>query len=110
MQLKPRDKHFVMNRFCMSLIEIDLVKHETNKIDDPHSPAAHPCAQKAILSLEDMSFKCLFYAEVVTTPIALLIMGCLVRHWRLLILPLFSVTWQSGSERRSIPLQHPPET
>ena len=45
---------------------------------------------------EDMSFKCLFFAEVITTPIALLIMGCIVRHWRLLILPLFTATWIGG--------------
>lgn len=50
----------------------------------------------AVVNPQDMSFKCLFYAEVVTTPIALLIMGCLVRHWRLLILPLFSVVLSFG--------------
>lgn len=45
----------------------------------------------AVVNPRDMSFKCLFFAEVITTPIALLIMGCIVRHWRLLILPLFTV-------------------
>ena len=45
----------------------------------------------AVVNPQDMSFKCLFFAEVITTPLALCIMACLVRHWRLLILPLFTV-------------------
>jgi hypothetical protein len=54
---------------------------------------AAPGIQKGASPREDMSFECLFFAEVITTPIALLIMGCIVRHWRLLILPLFTATW-----------------
>ncbi|CAE7664961.1 mmpL11, partial [Symbiodinium sp. KB8] len=48
-------------------------------------------SRHSVMNPTDMSFRSLFYAEMISLPIALLIMGLLIRYQRLLVLPLITV-------------------